>query len=93
METKANYLMIGGFVLGALAFAFIFIFWITNFAGGGKSYLIVFDGSVEGLTSGSSVAFNGIKMGEVQTFALDSTDARKVQVVISLREDTPVREN
>lgn len=93
METKANYLMIGGFVLGALAFAFIFIFWITNFAGGGKRYLIVFEGSVAGLTSGSSVSFNGIKVGEVQTFALDRTDGRKVQVVVGLRDDTPVREN
>lgn len=93
METRANYLMIGGFVLGALAFAFIFVFWITNFAAGGKRYLIIFDNSVAGLTSGSSVSFNGIKVGEVQTFALDSTDARKVQVVVSVRDDTPVREN
>ena len=93
METKANYLMIGGFVLGALALAFIFIFWITNFAGGGKRYLIIFDGSVAGLTSGSSVSFNGIKIGEVQTFALDPNDGRKVQVVVGVREDTPVRKD
>jgi phospholipid/cholesterol/gamma-HCH transport system substrate-binding protein len=93
METKANYLMIGGFVLGALAFAFIFIFWITNFAGGGKRYLIVFDGSVSGLTSGSNVSFNGIKVGEVQTFALDPDDGRKVQVVVGVRDDTPVRQD
>ena len=68
METKANYLMIGGTILGVIAFAFIFIFWISNFAGGGKSYLIVFDSSVAGLTSGSSVGFNGIKVGEVHSF-------------------------
>ena len=43
METKANYLMIGGFVLGVLAFAFIFVFWMSNFAGGGKRYYVVFD--------------------------------------------------
>ncbi len=93
METKANYLMIGGFVLGVLAFAFIFVFWISNFAGGGKRYLIVFEGSVAGLTSGSSVGFNGIKVGEVQTFALDPKDGRKVQVVISVDEKTPVRKD
>ena len=93
METKANYLMIGGFVLGVLAFAFIFIFWISNFAGGGKRYLIVFESSVAGLTSGSSVGFNGIKVGEVQSFALDPEDGRKVQVLISVGDNTPVREN
>jgi len=93
METKANYLMIGGFVLGVLALAFIFMFWMTNLAGGGKRYFIVFDGSVAGLTTGSSVGFNGIKVGEVQSMQLDPADARKVQVLISVHADTPVREN
>ena len=93
METKANYLMIGGFVLGVLALAFIFVFWMSNFAGGGKHYYIVFESSVAGLTTGSSVGFNGIRVGEVQSFALDPEDARKVQVLISVRDDTPVREN
>jgi phospholipid/cholesterol/gamma-HCH transport system substrate-binding protein len=93
METKANYLMIGGFVLGIVALAFVFIFWMTNLAGGGKSYYIVFNGSVAGLTTGSSVGFNGIKVGEVQSFALDPEDARKVQVLISVQKETPVREN
>ena len=93
METKANYLMIGGFVLGVLVLAFIFVFWMSNFAGGGKRYTIVFESSVAGLTTGSSVGFNGIKVGEVQSFALDPQDARKVQVLISVRDDTPVREN
>ena len=93
METKANYLMIGGFVLGVLVLAFVFVFWMTNLAGGGKRYFIVFDGSVAGLTTGSSVGFNGIKVGEVQSMQLDPADARKVQVLISVHGDTPVREN
>ncbi|MBC8020174.1 MAG: MCE family protein [Methyloceanibacter sp.] len=93
METKANYLMIGGFVLGMLALVFVFVFWMSNFAGGGKRYYIVFESSVAGLTTGSSVGFNGIRVGEVQSFALDPQDARKVQVLISVRDDTPVREN
>ena len=93
METKANYLMIGGFVLGVLAIAFLFVFWMSNFGGGGQRYAIVFESSVAGLTTGSSVGFNGIRVGEVQSFALDPQDARKVQVLVSVRDDTPVREN
>jgi phospholipid/cholesterol/gamma-HCH transport system substrate-binding protein len=93
METKANYLMIGGFVLGVLALVFIFVFWMSNFGGGGKRYTIVFESSVAGLTTGSSVGFNGIRVGEVQSFALDPEDGRKVRVLISVRDDTPVREN
>jgi phospholipid/cholesterol/gamma-HCH transport system substrate-binding protein len=93
METKANYLMIGGFVLGALALVFLFVFWLTNFSGGGKRYLIVFQTSVAGLTSGSSVGFNGVKIGEVQSFSLDLKDARQVRVLVSVREDIPIRQD
>jgi phospholipid/cholesterol/gamma-HCH transport system substrate-binding protein len=93
METKANYLMIGGFVLGVFVLAFVFVFWMSNLAGGGKRYYIIFESSVAGLTSGSSVGFNGIKVGQVQSFALDPEDARKVQVLVSVNSDTPVREN
>jgi phospholipid/cholesterol/gamma-HCH transport system substrate-binding protein len=85
--------MIGGFVLGVLALAFIFVFWMSNFGGGGQRYMIVFESSVAGLTTGSSVGFNGIRVGEVQSFALDPQDGRKVQVLVSVRDDTPVREN
>jgi phospholipid/cholesterol/gamma-HCH transport system substrate-binding protein len=93
METKANYLMIGGFVLGVLALAFIFVFWMSNFGSGGKRYQIVFESSVAGLQTGSSVGFNGIKVGEVQSFSLDPEDARKVHVIVGVRSDTPVRAN
>jgi phospholipid/cholesterol/gamma-HCH transport system substrate-binding protein len=48
---------------------------------------------VAGLTTGASVGFNGLKVGEVQSLALDPQDSRKVQVLISVREDTPVRAN
>lgn len=93
METRANYLMIGAFILGALAFIFIFVFWVANIAGGGNRYQIIFDTSVAGLTAGSRVGFNGIKVGEVQSFELDPQDARKIRVVISVRDNTPIRED
>ena len=93
METRANYLMIGGFILGALAFVFIFVFWITNIAGGGNRFQIIFASSVAGLTAGSRVGFNGIKVGEVQSFELDPKDARKIRVVISVQDNTPIRED
>ncbi len=93
METKANYLLIGVFCLGVIALAFIFIFWMTNIGGGGKRYVIIIEGSVAGLTTGASVGFNGIRVGEVQSLHLDPNDARKVQVLVSVHPDTPVREN
>jgi phospholipid/cholesterol/gamma-HCH transport system substrate-binding protein len=92
METRANYLMIGGFVLGVIMLAFLFVFWMSNFGSGGKRYFVFFEG-VGGLTTGSNVLFNGLKVGEVQSLALDPTDTRKVRVQIGVRGDTPVRIN
>ena len=66
---------------------------MSNFAGGGKRYYVVFENSVAGLTTGSSVGFQGLKVGEVQSFSLDPNDARKVHVLISVSDTTPVRQN
>lgn len=94
METKANHLMIGGFVFGVIALGFLFVFWISNFSGGGSQpYYIVFDGSVGGLNSGSNVLFNGLRVGKVKSLELDPQDSRRVRVLISVNADTPVRIN
>jgi phospholipid/cholesterol/gamma-HCH transport system substrate-binding protein len=93
METKANYLMIGGFVLGVIVLAFLFVYWMSNFGGGGQSYYILFQNSVAGLTTDSPVSFNGIKVGEVKSIDLDKQDARKVLVTVGVRSGIPVRAN
>lgn len=93
METKANHLLIGGFVLGVVVLAFGFVYWMTNFAGGSKTYDIVFEGSVSGINSASNVLFNGLRVGKVQSIALDPEDARRVRVRIGIDQGTPVREN
>lgn len=95
METRANYLIIGVFVLGVLGMLLGFIYWIGNGASGsqGKNYYVIFDGSVHGLTEASPVLFNGIRFGAVRSIELVPEDTRKVRVLISVREETPVRTN
>ncbi|MBV8593140.1 MAG: MCE family protein, partial [Caulobacteraceae bacterium] len=66
METRANFVLIGAFTLTAVVGAFLFVMWIaTSGTGSHRSYRIVFDGSVSGLSTGNSVLFNGLKVGEV----------------------------
>ena len=66
METRANFVLIGAFTLAAVVGAFLFIMWIaTSGSGSHRHYRIVFNGSVTGLNVGSSVLFNGLKVGEV----------------------------
>ena len=67
METKANYLVIGAFVLAVLAAGFGFVYWMQSFGSGGeKRYQIVFEGGVSGISTASNVLFNGIRVGKVQ---------------------------
>ncbi len=95
METRANYLIIGVFVLGVLGMLLGFIYWMGNDASGpqGKNYYVLFDGSVQGLTEASPVLFNGIRFGAVRSIELVPEDTRKVRALISVRNDTPVRTN
>ncbi len=93
METRANYLIIGVFVLGMLGMILGFIYWMGNDASGpsGKNYYVVFEGSVQGLTEASPVLFNGMRFGAVRTVDLFPGDSSKVRVLITVRADTPVR--
>ena len=95
METRANYFIIGVFVLGLLGSLLGFIYWIKNDASGssGKNYHVIFDGSVQGLAQSSPVLFNGIRFGAVRSIDLVPEDTRKVRVLITIRDETPVRVN
>ncbi|MDA7947550.1 MAG: MCE family protein [Hyphomicrobiaceae bacterium] len=94
METKANYLVIGAFVLAVLAAGFGFVYWMQSFgSGGAKRYQIVFEGGVSGISSASNVLFNGIRVGKVQGLSLDPVDSRLVRVLINVDGATPVRTN
>ena len=94
METKANHLMIGGFVLGILLLGFVFVYWMQNLAGGGATnYTIIFRGSVAGLSTSSAVLFNGVRVGNVESLSIDPDDSRNVRVLIDVGGSTPIRTN
>jgi phospholipid/cholesterol/gamma-HCH transport system substrate-binding protein len=67
METRANFILIGAFTLAAVAAAFLFVMWIVGYgaSGANRHYQIIFNGSVSGLSTGATVLFNGLKVGEV----------------------------
>jgi phospholipid/cholesterol/gamma-HCH transport system substrate-binding protein len=93
METRANYVLIGAFVLLAAAALMLFTLWIagTPLNRSYSTYDVVFEGPVNGLTEGGEVRFNGIKVGEVRRLSLDRQDPNRVIARIQVDSQTPVR--
>jgi phospholipid/cholesterol/gamma-HCH transport system substrate-binding protein len=93
METRAPFVIVGAFVLAAIAAVFGFVYWLNNAGGIGKreSYAIVFNGPVPGLLVGAAVLFNGIRVGEVTSLGLVADSPRDVRATIAVAAGTPVR--
>ena len=92
MESKAHYALIGTFVLLSLVAAVSFIAWLSNsqFDQQFDEYEVVFTGAVRGLSQGSEVRFNGLRVGEVTGLKLDSVNSNSVIADIQVNSDTPV---
>ncbi|GJE55928.1 MULTISPECIES: MlaD family protein [Methylobacterium] len=93
METRANYALIGAFTIAVVLAGFGFAFWLH---GGSRSdtaqaIRIVFSGSVGGLAKGSTVSFNGIKVGEATDVHLLPQDPRRVVATVEVLPTTPLR--
>jgi phospholipid/cholesterol/gamma-HCH transport system substrate-binding protein len=93
METRAPFVIVGAFVLAAIAAVFGFVYWLHNTGGLGPraTYHVQFDGSVPGLLVGAAVLFNGIRVGEVTDLGLVPDSPRRVNATVSVASTTPVR--
>ncbi len=93
METRANNIVIGAFVLTVVAIAFLFTFWLLS-AGDRSSQRdikIIFPGAVTGLPIGGQVLFNGIKIGDVTALTYDPKNPRLVIAVARVDANAPLR--
>src|SRR3954454_2692303 len=93
MEPRAPFVIVGAFVLAAIAAVFGFVYWLHNAGGLGPraTYHVQFEGSVPGLLVGAAVLFNGIRVGEVSELGLAPGKPRGVNATISVASTTPVR--
>ena len=92
MENKANYALIGMFVLFAMTAILGFAIWLSGFQFNKQYdvYEVAFDGGVRGLSQGSEVRFNGLGVGEVTSLAYDREDISLVLAQIRVTEGTPI---
>ena len=93
METKASYALVGGFTLAVLAAAFGFVWWFSGPSKNAarKSYSVVFEGSVSGLSNGAAVLFNGLRVGAVSRLQLAPDNPSEVVARIEVDRTTPVK--
>jgi phospholipid/cholesterol/gamma-HCH transport system substrate-binding protein len=93
METRARYALIGLFMLAVILASFGFVYWLENKGGFTQraNYQIRFEGSVSGLLVGSTVLFNGIKVGEVTNLALNPEQPQQVIATVAVDRGTPIR--
>lgn len=93
METRAHHILIGLFTLGVGAAILMFALWMTRTGldRDFRVYDVLFREAVTGLSVGSAVQYNGIRVGEVETLRLDPEDPRQAWARIRVAGSIPVK--
>lgn len=93
METRANYVAVGAFVLLMLVGILIAALWIARIEFGREHsfYDIYFSGSVTGLAPGSEVRYNGIRVGRVEEIRIDPQNLQRVRVTVELEQPALIK--
>lgn len=93
METRANNILVGLFALTLMLVGFGIVFWVSRgeVQGGKKEYRVLFVGTITGLARGSTVLFNGVRVGEVTDVRLVPNDPSRVSAIVAVDRITPVK--
>lgn len=94
MESRANHLLVGIFVLTAAAGLFVFVIWLSG-ADRGQEFLryrVEFEESVQGLGIGGTVTYRGLQIGSITDLSVDPDNPTRVGVIVEIRGDVPIRE-
>lgn len=91
METKANYVAVGAFVLTCMVALAIAVLWLAGaqYANEYAVYRTYFAGPVTGLGAGTIVRYNGIDVGNVRAVNFDPNNPR--QIIADLQIDPQLR--
>jgi paraquat-inducible protein B len=86
MGRKANPILVGAFVVGAIALAVmgIVVFGSGRLFADTTPFVMYFSGSVDGLSVGSPVKFKGVEIGAVTSIQLDLGEEARIPVWIEV---------
>ena len=93
METKANYRLVGSFVLLGFLSVLLFVIWIgrSGFGQSFNEYDIYFTGSVSGLKKGSVVHYRGVPIGQVNNIVIDPENIQRIRVHVLHDKYVPLK--
>jgi phospholipid/cholesterol/gamma-HCH transport system substrate-binding protein len=95
METKANYVAVGAFVLICVVGLVVTLLWLAGaqYSQEYEYFQTSFKGPVTGLGNGTTVRYNGIDVGRVTELKFDPNDPQKVIATLQVKPDLNIRQD
>jgi phospholipid/cholesterol/gamma-HCH transport system substrate-binding protein len=95
METKANYVAVGAFVLICVIGLVVTLLWLAGaqYSQEYSYYQTNFKGSVSGLGKGTLTRYNGIEVGRVTDLTFDPNDPQSVIVTLQVQPNLNIRDD
>ena len=95
METKANYVAVGAFVLICVVGVVVTLLWLAGvqYSQEYQYYQTSFKGPVTGLGNGTTVKYNGIDVGRVTDLKFDPNDPQKVIAMLQVKPSLGIRQD
>jgi phospholipid/cholesterol/gamma-HCH transport system substrate-binding protein len=95
METKANYVAVGAFVLACVIGLVVTIMWLAGaqYSQEYSYYQANFKGPVTGLGKGTVTRYNGIEVGRITNLEFDPADPQRVIVTLQVQPNLNIRED
>jgi phospholipid/cholesterol/gamma-HCH transport system substrate-binding protein len=95
METKANYVAVGAFVLACVIGLVVTILWLAGvqYSQEYAYYQAYFKGPVTGLGKGTVTRYNGIEVGRITNLEFDPSDPQRVIVTMQVQPNLNIRDD
>lgn len=95
METRANFLLVGVFVVLVLLGAARFVAFVATpvWRTGTTVYEFILAGPAGGLTPGDPIYFLGVKIGEILSVTVAKGERGETSILAKIENDAPIRAN
>jgi len=95
MYSRVNYTIVGIFVLIFGTGVVLFFFWLAKYGIQQEytTYKLYMKESIAGLSKDSVVNLRGVNVGRVSEIRIDPKNVERVEVVLQIKEGTPIKED